>query len=106
MFGRMFDFNWDGKSDAVEVALAFSIMDDLEKEDDLQSEADEDEDEDEDTYDSAPKKKKLGFWGALGTLLSSTPSSSSSTRSYSSKSSWSSPKKKHSGKSAYHCDDR
>ena len=77
------------------------IEEELEDEEDDEiddEEESEDEDEDEDTYESTPKKKKLGFWGALGTLLSSSTSSSSSTRSYSSESSWSSPKKKHSGK--------
>ena len=73
--------------------------DEIEEDDEIDDEEEsEDEDEDEDTYESTPKKKKLGFWGALGTLLSSSTSSSSSTRSYSSESSWSSPKKKHSGK--------
>ena len=77
------------------------IEEELEDEEDDEidnEEESEDEDEDEDTYESTPKKKKLRFWGALGTLLSSSTSSSSSTRSYSSESSWSSPKKKHSGK--------
>ena len=73
--------------------------DEIEEDDEIDDEEEsEDEDEDEDTYESTPKKKKLGFWGALGTLLSSSPSSSSSIKSYSSESSWSSPKKKHSGK--------
>ena len=76
-----------------------TVAEEAEEDDEIDDEEEsEDEDEDKDTYESTPKKKKLGFWGALGTLLSSSTSSSSSTRSYSSESSWSSPKKKHSGK--------
>ena len=89
------------KTIAEEAEEEDEIEEELEDEEDDEiddEEESEDEDEDEDTYESTPKKKKLGFWGALGTLLSSSTSSSSSTRSYSSESSWSSPKKKHSGK--------
>ena len=76
-----------------------TVAEEAEEDDEIDDEEEsKDEDEDEDTYESTPKKKKLGFWGALGALLSSSTSSSSSTRSYSSESGWSSPKKKHSGK--------
>ena len=74
------------------------------KEPEEEDEEAEYEDADEDTYESTAKKKKLGFWGALGMLLSSSSGPSSSTRSYSSKSSWRSPKKKHSGKCDGDCD--
>ena len=87
------------KTSTKTVAEEAEEEDEIEEDDEIDDEEEsEDEDEDDDTYESTPKKKKLGFWGALGTLLSSSTNSSSSTRSYSSESSWSSPKKKHSGK--------
>ena len=94
------------KTVAEEAEEEDEIEEELEDEEDDEiddEEESEDEDEDEDTYESTPKKKKSGFWGALGTLLSSSTSSSPSTRSYSSESSWSSPKKKHSGKCEGDC---
>lgn len=41
MFGNLFDFNQDGKTDAFELGLAFSIMEDEENEDELEEEDEE-----------------------------------------------------------------
>ncbi len=44
-FGGMFDFDGDGKTDAVEAAIGFQILDEMNREDD------EDEDYDDEDYD-------------------------------------------------------
>lgn len=76
-------------------------------EEDEEYEDEEEEDfEDEDDFESpsgTPPKQKLGFWGALGALLSS---SSSESHSSSSSSVWSSsPKKKDTGRCDGDCDN-
>ena len=61
-------------------------------EDDEEIEEDEEDEEDTDERDYAPKKAKVGFWGALGALFDS--SSSSSSSSSNSSSFWSTSSKK------------
>ena len=51
-----------------------------------------------DEIERIPKKKKLGFWGALALLFGTSSSSSASHKSSSSHSGWSSPKKKDTGR--------
>ena len=65
---------------------------DDEYEDDEEIEEDDEDEEDTDERDYAPKKAKIGFWGALGAWFDS--SSSSSSSSSNSSSFWSTSSKK------------
>lgn len=39
-FGGMFDFNGDGRTDAVEAALGYQILDEMDREDDEDNDSD------------------------------------------------------------------
>ena len=41
-FGGMFDFNCDGRTDAVEAALGYQILDEMDREDDEDNDSDND----------------------------------------------------------------
>ena len=43
MFGRIFDFNQDGKTDAIEFGIAMSILDDIEEDVDAEEESKDEE---------------------------------------------------------------
>ena len=39
-FGGMFDFNGDGQTDAVEAAIGFQVLDEMDREDDEDNDSD------------------------------------------------------------------